>query len=83
VRFIRKMNIAKGEFWPVEGGDGGDCRNCNRLRLSSDGRLYPCLFSDISFPVNKLKVDETFTEALAYKPETGRKAQNNFYTLGG
>jgi GTP 3',8-cyclase len=83
IRFIRMMNIAKGEFWPVEGGDGGNCRNCNRLRLSSDGRLFPCLFSDSSFSVKELGVEEAFMQALTYKPETGKKAQNKFYTLGG
>jgi GTP 3',8-cyclase len=83
VRFIRMMNIAKGEFWPVEGGDGGNCRNCNRLRLSSDGRLFPCLFSDSSFSIKTLGVKKAFTQALANKPETGIKAQNKFYTLGG
>ena len=53
VRFIRMMNIVKGEFWPVIGGNGGNCKKCNRLRLSSDGRLFPCLFSDVSFSVKK------------------------------
>ena len=83
IRFIRMMNIAKGEFWPVEGGEGGNCRNCNRLRLSSDGRLFPCLFSDKSYSVKQLGVDKAVEQALKNKPESGRKAQNNFYTLGG
>ncbi len=83
IRFIRMMNIAKGEFWPVEGGDGGNCKSCNRLRLSSDGRLFPCLFSDKTFSVKDLGVEEAFKQALEYKPETGKRAENKFYTLGG
>jgi GTP 3',8-cyclase len=83
VRFIRMMDIVKGEFWPVDGGDGGNCINCNRVRLSSDGRLFPCLFSDRSFSIKTLGVEEAYKQALEYKPETGKKAQNKFYILGG
>ena len=54
VRFIRQMNLATGEFWPVHGGEGGKCSSCARLRLSSDGKLYPCLFSDRAYDVRAL-----------------------------
>lgn len=27
------------------------CAACNRLRLSADGRLFPCLFSDVEFDI--------------------------------
>ena len=77
------MNISKGEFWPVEGGDGGNCQNCNRLRLSSDGRFFPCLFSDASFSVREFGIINAFTKALEHKPESGKKANNKFYSLGG
>ncbi len=30
------------------------CRGCNRLRLSADGRLFPCLFSDRGIDVRSL-----------------------------
>jgi cyclic pyranopterin phosphate synthase len=43
VRFIRRMNLSAGSFAVVEGGLGGDCPRCDRLRLSSDGRIRPCL----------------------------------------
>ena len=83
IRFIRMMNIEKGEFWLVEGGNGGDCKNCNRLRLTSDGRLFPCLFSDISFSVKELGVEKALRLALNHKPESGKAANNKFYGLGG
>jgi GTP 3',8-cyclase len=83
IRFIRMMNIGKGEFWPVEGGNGGNCTNCNRLRLTSDGRLFPCLFSDISFSVKELGVEKALRLALSHKPESGKAANNKFYGLGG
>ena len=54
VRFIHQMNLETGEYAPVEGGTGGNCRLCNKLRLSSDGNLRPCLFNDLSFNVREL-----------------------------
>jgi len=83
IRFIRRMNIERGEFWPVEGGNGGNCKSCNRLRLSSDGRLFPCLFSDISFSVKNIGAEKAFTQALNHKPMSGKTADNKFYGLGG
>ncbi len=83
IRFIRMMNIEKGEFWPVEGGNGGNCENCNRLRLTSDGRLFPCLFSDISFSVKELGAKKALRLALNHKPKSGKAANNKFYGLGG
>jgi cyclic pyranopterin phosphate synthase len=32
VRFIRQMNLEAGEYSPVEGGTGGDCRLWNKMR---------------------------------------------------
>jgi cyclic pyranopterin phosphate synthase len=83
VRFIRKMNLAAGEFWQVEGGEGGKCSSCNRLRLSSDGKLYPCLFSDLSYDVRELGIETAIHRALEGKPESGHKASREFTTLGG
>jgi len=54
VRFIRRMNLEHGTFSVVLGGDGGDCARCNRIRLSCDGWVRPCLFSDTSFNVRRL-----------------------------
>ena len=45
VRFIRQMNLEEGTFSIVEGGDGGNCKICNRLRLTSNGYVKPCLFN--------------------------------------
>lgn len=83
VRFIRKMNLATGEFWQVEGGDGGHCPSCNRLRLSSDGKLYPCLFSDLCYDVRELGIEQAIHRALEGKPQSGQRATRDFNTLGG
>ncbi len=84
VRFIKQMNIDKGTFWTVEGGTGGICSQCNRLRLSSNGNIYPCLFNDIYFNIRELGITEALKKAVDKKPESGTRSNNNeFYTLGG
>ena len=53
------------------------CSRCNRLRLTADGKLRPCLFSDEEFDLRAaLRGDggdeaarEVFREALAAKPD--------------
>ncbi len=83
VRYIRRMNIKTGAFWQVIGGDGGDCKNCNRIRLSSNGNLFPCLFNDTSYSIRELGYEKAFQLAIQNKPLSGHKSQNNFYSIGG
>ena len=84
VRFIHQMNLAAGEFAVVEGGTGGDCRMCNKLRLSSDGNLRPCLFSDLSFNVRTLGAERAIRSAVDAKPEHGSENQRTpFHRIGG
>ena len=83
LRYIHKMDISKGEFWQVEGGDGGNCKACNRIRLSSNGKLFPCLFSDKSYSIKELGIKEAFNQAIINKPESGETANNKFNFMGG
>jgi len=84
VRYIRRMCLKNGRFWPVVGGDGGRCDRCNRIRLSSDGNIYSCLFDGRSFSVREYGPESAIKKAVEAKPESGRKSDsNNFYTLGG
>lgn len=71
VRFIREMDSALGVFSVVEGGAGGDCPRCNRLRLSCDGVLRPCLFSDLGFDVRALGISRALRAAVREKPAAG------------
>lgn len=71
VRVIRQMTFATGCFSVVQGGTGGDCKRCNRLRLSSDGKIRPCLFSDAFFDVRTLGVVEAIRQAVHHKPKAG------------
>ena len=84
VRAIRRMDFANGSFSVVEGGDGGDCVRCNRLRLASDGRIRPCLFSDLSFSVRELGPAGALEAAARAKPEAGGPCTHNWmYGIGG
>lgn len=84
VRFIREMDHAGARFWPVEAGGGGDCARCNRLRLSSDGMIRPCLFSDLAFSVRQLGPRRAIRMALEAKPEAGETARRaGLYEIGG
>ena len=84
VRFIHEMSLENGKYAVVEGGTGGDCKVCNKLRLSSDGNLRPCLFSDLSYNVRTLGAEEAFRMAVEAKPECGtRSLRNSFHSIGG
>jgi len=83
VRFIRQMDTSQGQFWQVQGGKGGHCTSCNRLRVSSDGKVYPCLFSDRVFDLRALGIKEALRQAVEHKPESGQNSRNRFYHLGG
>jgi len=84
VRFIHQMNLSEGYFTTVEGGEGGNCSICSRLRLTADGLIKPCLFSNIGFDIRKMGVREALMTAVARKPASGTVNQaNNFYNIGG
>ncbi|NJD62128.1 MAG: radical SAM protein [Deltaproteobacteria bacterium] len=84
VRFIHEMNLETGEYSVVEGGTGGNCRLCNKLRLSSDGELRPCLFSDLSFNIRRLGAESAIRMAVESKPEFGtRSLLTGFSMIGG
>jgi cyclic pyranopterin phosphate synthase len=84
VRFIHEMDLAKGTFSVVEGGEGGNCALCNRLRLTANGFIKPCLFSDKGYNVRQLGIKEAYTQALNKKPKSGHKnSTGKFYNIGG
>ena len=84
IRYIRQMDLERGEFRAVEGGEGGNCDRCNRLRLTSDGKVKPCLFSDLEYDVRKLGAQQAIKEALENKPACGTiNHGGHFYYIGG
>ncbi len=43
-----------GRLGVISGLSGHYCQNCNRLRLTCDGRLRPCLYSDKEYRLRQL-----------------------------
>lgn len=84
IRFINEMNLETGSFSVVKGGTGGNCAVCNRLRLTANGDIMPCLFSDLRFNVRELGIENAFAAALGEKPKNGHVAvKSKFYNIGG
>lgn len=84
VRFIHEMSLETGCFTVVEGGHGGDCRRCNRLRLTADGYIRPCLFNNLQFSTRELGIRQALEKAIQQKPERGSvNSINKFHNIGG
>ncbi|MGD2091316.1 MAG: radical SAM protein [Candidatus Aminicenantes bacterium] len=47
------------------------CELCNRIRLTADGKLKPCLFSDMEIPLDFSNLKESLINAIQCKPESG------------
>jgi cyclic pyranopterin phosphate synthase len=47
------------------------CRRCNRIRLTADGMLKPCLHSDHEVPLDFTRLEESLRAAVSAKPRHG------------
>jgi len=84
IRFIPTMDLQEGTFGQVIGGSGGHCASCNRLRMTPNGMIKPCLFSDEAYNVRELGAEEALNMALQNKPKCGTSSQKgSFYNIGG
>ena len=62
----------------------GKCVECNRLRLTSDGFLKPCLFSDDEIKVDFGDIKGSILKAVSEKPENGSSCRNRLMNqIGG
>jgi len=52
------------------------CATCNRLRLTADGFLKPCLFSEDEVQVDFADIEGSIRRAVAMKPESGSSCRN-------
>jgi len=60
------------------------CSSCNRLRLTADGFLKPCLFSNNEVRMDFGDIRGSILEAVAKKPENGSNCRNRFMSqIGG
>lgn len=84
IRYIEQMDLVHGQFSLVDGGTGGDCAICNRLRLTANGKLKPCLFNNIEFDIREIGYEKALKMAIELKPECGSKNEtSSFYNIGG
>jgi cyclic pyranopterin phosphate synthase len=60
------------------------CHSCNRLRLTADGKLKPCLFSDREFAVDFSAIQASLEKAVQAKPKHGVACRNREnWQIGG
>ena len=60
------------------------CHACNRLRLTADGKLKPCLFSDREFAVDFAAIPASLARAVQAKPRHGVACRNREnWQIGG
>ncbi|MCU4173735.1 GTP 3',8-cyclase MoaA [Carboxylicivirga sp. N1Y90] len=84
IRYIHQMNLEDGSFSKVEGGEGGKCDTCNRIRLTADGTFKPCLFNEAGYNTKTLGNNEAFNQAITNKPKSGTKNKSGrFNQIGG
>jgi cyclic pyranopterin phosphate synthase len=84
LRLIPRMDLPQGVFGMVHRGGGGDCCSCNRLRLTCDGWILPCLFHDVGYSVRELGASEALRLAVAEKPKSGSHCTTRaMHAIGG
>lgn len=60
------------------------CSKCNRIRLTSAGKLKPCLFSDLEYKVDFENLEESLRKAILNKPRHGTGCTNKQnWQIGG
>ena len=93
-----RFKSAEGEIGFISALSHHFCPSCNRLRLTSDGKLRPCLFSDDEIDIRSALrtgcspegLKEIFLQAIARKPRgyhtgivKGRGLTRNMSMIGG
>jgi cyclic pyranopterin phosphate synthase len=62
----------------------GACARCNRIRLTADGKLKPCLFSDAEIPIDLSDIAAGLKQAVWKKPARGRSCTvRGVWQIGG
>ncbi|MDQ1354732.1 MAG: Radical protein [Acidobacteriota bacterium] len=60
------------------------CCSCNRIRLTADGKLKPCLFSNLEIPLDFSHLRESLIKAIEVKPESGTcNSSRQNWQIGG
>ncbi|MFH1075496.1 MAG: GTP 3',8-cyclase MoaA [Pseudomonadota bacterium] len=81
-----RFHGAQGEIGFIAPISKGFCAKCNRLRLTADGRLLPCLFSDQEFDLKTLLrsgSDENALLSLMRNAIAAKPHQNKALIING
>lgn len=78
-----KLPDSKGNVGLINPISCSFCKNCNRIRLTSDGKLKLCLHSDLEIDVigvlrSGQDIKKIIKEAVANKPEEHKLADEDF-----
>jgi GTP 3',8-cyclase len=61
-----------------------NCNQCNRIRLTSNGYIRPCLFDEMQIPVNLENIESSIRLAVLSKPREGTCCDNkSLSAIGG
>ncbi len=80
-RTIKEMSLENGAFEPLITDEpettAGVCHKCNKLRITCDGKILPCLFSDNFVDIRKEKsIKDAIYKSLEIKPKSGESNSN-------
>lgn len=86
-QLINQMNLKDDKIFSenIETNKPVDCKFCNRIRLTADGKLLPCLFSEKSINIKEYSsIKEAIKDCINLKPERGEKNKKFIMTqIGG
>ena len=80
VSSVYKIKDALGSVGLISPISNCFCENCNRIRITADGRIFPCLHSDLKYDVRNLsdkELKEIICLAIKNKPRRHHIAENH------
>ncbi len=84
LQLIRRFELAQRKREPHVFDRPPSCARCNRIRLTADGMIKPCLHTDDEVPLDFSRLETSLTEAIVSKPRAGGACTNRAMSqIGG
>lgn len=80
---------ARGRIGIISAMSHSFCHTCNRIRLTADGKIKPCLFADDEYDIRHLSkedMEDVFKKVISSKPESKevkKQTDRNMNEIGG